>query len=43
MSLEILENNWDRIMKKTVEPLWKHKFQTMYESVKLDKDETKSF
>lgn len=39
MSLKLLEDNWNSIMKKVIEPLWIHKFQTMYESVKLDKDD----
>ena len=39
MSLEILNANWNSIMKKTILPLWEHKFQTMYESAKLDKDD----
>lgn len=39
MSLKLLEDNWDAIIKKVIEPLWKYKFQTMYESAKLDKDD----
>ena len=39
MSLEMLNANWSSIMKKTILPLWEHKFQTMYESAKLDKDD----
>lgn len=39
MSLKLLEDNWGSIVKKVIEPLWKHKFQTMYESAKLDKDD----
>lgn len=39
MSLKLLEDNWDSITKEVIEPLWKYKFQSMYESAKLDKDD----
>ena len=38
MSLELLENNWDEIYKKVVNPAW-FKFKYIYESCKLNKDD----
>ncbi len=42
MSMEILEENWDRIRNRVVIPLWKNKFKSMYESTKLDYDDFES-
>lgn len=39
MSLQLLENNWEAIIKKVVNPLWEFKFKTLYHSVKFDKDD----
>lgn len=39
MSLQLLEDNWETIIKKVINPLWELKFKTMYHSVKLDKDD----
>lgn len=37
-----LEENWDKIRKKVILPLWNGKFKTMYENVKLDYDDFES-
>lgn len=39
MSLKVLEEKWDEITKKVIEPLWKYKFQDMYEKAKLDEQD----
>ena len=39
MSLKLLEENWNEIVKSVINPLWEFKFKTMYMSVKLDKDD----
>lgn len=39
MSLRILEERWGDINKKVIEPLWKYKFQDMYERAKLDEQD----
>lgn len=37
-----LEENWDRIKKKVILPLWNGSFRSMYESIKLDYDDFES-
>lgn len=39
MSLVILEENWNEITTRVLEPLWNRKFKFMYVSSKLDKDD----
>ena len=39
MSLDLLEDNWNKIVKNVIEPLWYRKFKFMYTSSKLDKDD----
>lgn len=38
----VLENNWRKIKKRVIIPLWHSKFKTMYESIKLDYDDFES-
>lgn len=35
-NLKLLEENWDSIVKKVIEPLWRRRFRTSYENSKLD-------
>lgn len=42
MSLQLLEENWDSIISKVVEPLWRNKYKSIYESIKMDYDDFES-
>ena len=42
MSLQLLEENWESIESKVIYPLWKYKFCSLYQSVKMDKDDFES-
>lgn len=42
MSLEILADNWDMIVNKVIEPLWKYKFKKVYQSFHMDKQDFES-
>ena len=39
VSLKLLEENWNELVKKVINPLWQFKFKTLYTSVKLDKND----
>lgn len=38
-NMKLLSDNWENINKKVIEPLWRHKFESKYLAVKLDKDD----
>lgn len=38
----LLEQNWEKIKNRVIQPLWYGKFKSMYESVKLDYDDFES-
>ena len=38
-NMRLLSDNWENINKKVIEPLWRHKFESKYLAVKLDKDD----
>ena len=40
--LNVLENNWEKIKKQVVMPLWNGKFKSMYEANKMDYDDFES-
>lgn len=40
--LNYLETNWVAIKKKVIIPLWKNKFKSMYESIKMDYNDFES-
>ena len=40
--LTIIEENWSKIKKRVIVPLWNGKFKSMYEKVKMDYDDFES-
>lgn len=40
--LTIIEENWSKIKKRVIVPLWNGKFKSMYEKIKMDYDDFES-